>query len=280
MAISSEHVKLLREKTGAGMMDCKKALEETSGDFDKAIEFLRKKGAATAQKRAEKAAKEGVIVARVNEKNNNGLIVEINCETDFVAKSNDFVKFSEAVANTIQEKQPESVDQLIDMQTPTNESIKALLNDLMAKVGEKIEIRRFNILNIENGSISAYTHMGNKIGVLVELSSGENVSQIGRDIAMQVAAMNPQYVSRDQVPNNVIQSELEIYRTQAKNEGKPEQVIERIANGKLEKYFQEVCLTEQIFIKDSGKTIRDILNEANNINLSRFVRYHLGEENK
>ena len=282
MPITSEQVKLLRDKTGAGMMDCKKALGETSGDMDKAIEYLRKKGAATAQKRADKVAKEGIIVTKVSADNKLGIILEINCETDFVARGDDFVNFANLTADVVMKNQPASVEQLLDMSAADNKKISTHLNDMMARIGEKLDVRRFIVLKTNDGLISAYTHLGNKIGVLVELSLNSDIyKQIGRDFAMQVAAMNPQYVSRDQVSIDVIQNELEIYRTQAKNEGKPEQVVEKIANGKLEKFYQEVCLTEQIFIKDSGKTVKDILNEAgNNLTLKKFERFHLGEEKK
>ena len=282
MAITSEQVKLLRDKTGAGMMDCKKALGESAGDMDKAIEYLRKKGAATAQKRADRVAKEGIIVTKVSNDNKLGIILEINCETDFVARGDDFVNFANLTADVVIKNQPKSVEQLLDMGAADNNKISTHLNDLMAKIGEKLDVRRFVVLKTNDGLISAYTHLGNKIGVLVELSlDADTYKQIGRDFAMQVAAMNPQYVSRDQVSIDVIQHELEIYRTQAKNEGKPEQVVEKIANGKLEKFYQEVCLTEQIFIKDSGKTVKDVLSEAgSNLTLKKFERFHLGEEKK
>ena len=282
MAITSEQVKLLRDKTGAGMMDCKKALGESAGDMDKAIEYLRKKGAATAQKRADRVAKEGIIVTKVSNDNKLGIILEINCETDFVARGDDFVNFANLTADVVIKNQPKSVEQLLDMGAADSNKISTHLNDLMAKIGEKLDVRRFVVLKTNDGLISAYTHLGNKIGVLVELSlDTDTYKQIGRDFAMQVAAMNPQYVSRDQVSIDVIQHELEIYRTQAKNEGKPEQVVEKIANGKLEKFYQEVCLTEQIFIKDSGKTVKDVLSEAgSNLTLKKFERFHLGEEKK
>lgn len=280
MAITSEQVKLLRDKTGAGMMDCKKALEESAGDTDKAIDYLRKKGAATAQKRADKVAKEGIIITKVSADNKLGIILEISCETDFVARGNDFVNFSNLAANVIIKNQPATPEQLLQTNADNNKNISAHLNDLMAKIGEKIDVRRFAVMKTNDGHISAYTHLGNKIGVLVELNPDmDKAEQIGRDIAMQVAAMNPQFVSRDQIMIDVIQRELEIYRTQAKNEGKPDQVVEKIANGKLEKFYQEVCLTEQIFIKDSSKTVKDVLSEAgNNLTLKKFERFHLGEE--
>ncbi len=280
MAITSELVKLLRDKTGAGMMDCKKALEETASDLDKAVEYLRKKGAATAQKRADKAAKEGTIVTRVNEKNDFGIVVEINCETDFVARGTDFVNFSDLVTYIIASKKPASLEKLLEVTDDSGKAISQQLNDMMAKIGERIEIRRYKMLQTENGFITSYTHMGNKIGVLIELSSTpSNALQIGRDIAMQIAAMNPLYISRDQVSHDVIQRELEIYRTQARNEGKPDQIIERIANGKLEKYYQDVCLSEQVFIKDPSKTIKDVLTESSSgLTIKSFERFQLGEE--
>ena len=197
MAITSEQVKLLRDKTGAGMMDCKKALGESSGDMDKAIEYLRKKGAATAQKRADRVAKEGIIVTKVSSDNKLGIILEINCETDFVARGDDFVNFANLTADVVIKNQPTSVEQLLDMVSADNKKISAHLNDLMAKIGEKLDVRRFIVLKTSDGLISAYTHLGNKIGVLVELSlDSDTYKQIGRDFAMQVAAMNPQYVSR------------------------------------------------------------------------------------
>lgn len=279
MAITSEQVKLLREKTGAGMMDCKKALEESNGNFEKAIEYLRKKGAATAQKRADRATKEGIIVTEVDNNKKHGIIVEVNCETDFVARSNDFINFANEVANLVASLKPGDMQQLLNLKNEENRTISQYLNDVIAKTGEKIEVKRFNVLNTNSGLIFSYTHIGNKLGVLVELAGDpSSIEIVGRDIAMQIAAMNPQFISRDQVPKDIIDRELEIYKTQAREEGKPEQVLDRIANGKLEKFYQEMCLYEQVFIKDAGKTIRDILNEVGgNISLKSFVRYQLGE---
>lgn len=277
MAVTSEQVKMLREKTGAGMMDCKRALEESGGDFEKAIEYLRKKGAATAQKRADKMAKEGAIVTRVSPDGKRGIVVEINCETDFVARGADFVQFTNLVAEAIENNKPATIDNVLALQTSAGKRVSELLNELLAKVGEKIEIRRFEVFETTNGLIGGYTHMGSKIGVLVELQgtvSNDGVV-LSRDIAMQIAAMNPQYIRREEVTKDVVEREMEIYRTQARNEKKPEQVVDRIAAGKLEKFFQEVCLMEQTFIKDPSKTIKDIL--ANAFTIRRFQRYHLGE---
>jgi len=288
MEITSELIKKLRDKTGAGMMDCKRALEASKGDMEAAIEFLRKKGAAVAQKRADRSAKEGMIVTRVSADGKLGVVVEVNCETDFVGKSDDFTTFAALVAEVVAKHRPATMDALHGHSTSAGKKIIEHLNDLLAKVGEKIDVRRFEIMDAGDGVVSSYTHLGNKIGVLVEfagLSHEDAVKGTGRDIAMQVAAMNPSVIGRDQIDKATIERELEIYRTQAKNEGKKEQVIDRIALGKLEKFYQEVCLLEQTFIKDQGKTIKDVLQEAGKAagtapTVRRFLRFHLGEEQK
>ncbi len=288
MEITSEVIKRLRDKTGAGMMDCKRALEASKGDIEAAIEYLRKKGAAVGQKRADRSAKEGLIVTRVSPDATCGVAVEVNCETDFVGRSDDFVAFAGLVADTVLRDRPATVEALQNLKTPGGKTVGELMNDLLAKVGEKLDIRRFQIVVSPGGTISSYTHLGSKIGVLVEFvglaAAGPNAI-LGRDVAMQIAAMSPSVISREQVSKSTVDRELEIYRTQAKNEGKKEQVIERIASGRLEKFYQEVCLLEQTFIKDPGKTINDILQEAGKISgkavsVSSFVRFHLGEEVK
>jgi len=288
MEITSELIKRLRDKTGAGMMDCKRALESSKGDIDAAIEYLRKKGAAVGQKRADRSAKEGMIVTRVTPDSTRGVALEVNCETDFVGRSDDFVAFAGLVAETALRERPASVQALLGLKTPAGKTVAEQMNDLLAKVGEKLDVRRFQIVDAPGGMVSSYTHLGNKIGVLVEFTGLEATGAdgvVGRDIAMQVAAMNPIVVSRDQLDKTTIDRELEIYRTQAKNEGKKEQVIERIASGRLEKFYQEVCLLDQTFIKDPGKTIKDVLHDAGKasgrqVSIRRFVRFHLGEEEK
>jgi elongation factor Ts len=286
MAITSETVKKLREKTGAGMMDCKRALEATNGDMEKAIEYLRKKGAATAEKRADRVANQGMIVTKVANGGKLGVIVEINSETDFVARSQDFIQFANDVASIIERKVPKSIAELLALQYNDKRTVGDALSDLVGKIGEKIEIKRFDVVTGTNSVIEAYTHMGSKIGVLVELTSGaasDEVKTIARDVAMQTAAMNPNVVSREQIQKNIIDRELDIYRQQAKNEGKPEQVVERIATGRLEKYFQEVVLLEQSFIKDASKSIKEVLQEASTkhndkLAVRQFKRYQLGED--
>jgi elongation factor Ts len=283
MAITSEIVKKLREKTGAGMMDCKRALEATNGDMDKAIEYLRKKGAATAEKRADRLANQGIVVTKIANDGKLGVIVEINSETDFVARSQDFIQFANEVTSVVERKSPSSVDQLLTLPFYDGRKVADALSDLVGKIGEKIAIKRFDIISASGSVVESYTHMGSKIGVLVEIAAtSPGAKPVARDIAMQIAAMNPSVVSREQVGKNVIDRELDIYRQQAKNEGKPDQLVDRIATGRLEKYFQEVVLLEQSFIKDASKTIKDILHEASStlndtIAIRQFKRYQLGE---
>jgi elongation factor Ts len=285
MEITSEIIKKLRDRTGAGMMDCKRALESTGGDMEKAVEFLRKKGAAVGAKRADRAAKEGVIVTRVSPDGGTGVAVEVNCETDFVGRSDDFTRFASVVAEAIATHAPGSPD-LLGGLLAGGKTVAEHQNDVLAKVGEKIEIRRFEILKAASGAVSAYTHLGSKIGVLVELSGPRDAAAlVGRDIAMQIAAMNPAVVSREQVDKGAIEKELDVYREQAKNEGKPDPIVVRIATGRLEKFFQEICLTEQTYIKDGTKTVKDVIQEAGAkagapLSIVRFVRFQLGEEAK
>lgn len=266
-------------------MDCKKALEVSEGDMEKAIEYLRKKGAATAEKRADRAANQGIIVTKITEGGRRGTVLELNCETDFVARSEDFVAFAGVVTNLVASKVPASVDELLAMPYDASKSVNIALTELVGKIGEKLAIRCFEVVNAAAGLVEAYTHMGSKIGVLVELASKTSSPEhqtLARDIAMQVAAMTPIVVSRDEVKKDVIERELDIYRQQAKNEGKPDQVVDRIATGKLEKYYQDVVLLEQSFIKDASKTVKDVVQETSKklddqIIIRRFLRYQLGE---
>lgn len=284
MAITAAQVNELRKKTGAGMMDCKKALTEADGDFEKAIEILRKKGASVAAKRAEKSANEGLVVTKIADNGKTGLIVEVNCETDFVAKSDDFVNFANEVMNVVDSKRPANLDELLG-----DESLKIKMTELLGKVGEKIEISRFAIEKSENGLVVDYVHMGSKLGVLVRFDNAgdalSDLTEIGKDIAMQVAAMNPICVNRDEVPADTINKEIEIYKEISRKEGKPEQILEKIATGKLNKFYQENCLIEQAYIKDNSKSVNDLLKEFNSKHgtsavIALFHRFHLGDEKK
>jgi elongation factor Ts len=285
MVITAAQVNELRQKTGAGMMDCKKALTEAEGDFEKAVEILRKKGAAVASKRAEKSANEGLVLTKISDDKHTGVIVEVNCETDFVAKSVDFINFANEVLQAVFSLKPESVEDLV----AKSPSVKELQTNVMGKVGEKIEISRVAIENAPNGEISDYVHLGSKLGVLIKFDNVDNskdaFSEIGKDIAMQVAAMKPICVYREEVPKDVIEKEMDIYKELARKEGKPEQILEKIANGRLNKFYQENCLVEQAFIKDNTKSVGDLLKEFNSkqgtqIKISLFRRFHLGDEKK
>ena len=284
MAITAAQVNELRQKTGAGMMDCKKALTEANGDFEKASEILRKKGASVAAKRAERSANEGMVLTKVSDDKKSAIIIEVNCETDFVAKSEDFINFAEEALETVDSNRPANVDELLK-----DESLKSKMTDLLGKVGEKIEISRFAIESTDNGIVVDYIHMGSKLGVLVKFdnagSAVDELSTIGKDVAMQIAAMNPICVNRQEVPKTLIEKEIEIYKEIARKEGKPEQILEKIATGKLNKYYQENCLVEQAFIKDNSKSVAELLKDFNskngaNTSISLFHRFHLGDEKK
>ena len=285
MAITAAQVNDLRQRTGAGMMDCKRALEEANGDVQKAIEVLRKKGASVAAKRAEKSANEGLIVTKISDDKKTGTILEINCETDFVAKSEDFVNLADYVINAVHKNKPKNVEELLSK----NSDVQNKLNDVLGKVGEKIEISRFDILEADNGILVDYIHMGSKLGVLIKFDDvkegSDELSVIGKDMAMQVAAMNPISIKREDVPKTVVDKELEIYKELAKKEGKPEQILEKIAMGRLNKFYQENVLLEQAFIKDNSKTVGDLLKDFNSkhdskTRVTKFDRFHLGDEKK
>ncbi|UCB51684.1 MAG: translation elongation factor Ts [Candidatus Zixiibacteriota bacterium] len=286
MAITADQVKKLREKTGAGMMDCKKALEKCDGDMEKAVHHLREQGIAKATQKAARVAKEGLIFSDVRPQERLGVLVELNCETDFVARTDDFRNLAGEMSTWIVENRPGEVTQL-------NESMKDRMNQTIAKLGENIAAKRFALLQRDDksaGIIHSYVHPGDKLGVLVELktqtdnAAGEpEFALLAKDIAMQVAATNPLVIDRDSLSPEIIEKEKDIYRTQAKNEGKPEKIIERIVQGKLEKYFQEVCLLEQAFVKDQDRSVKDRIGETQKkldeeITVGQFVRFRLGDE--
>ncbi len=280
MAISAELVKHLRDKTGAGMADCKKALEEADGDEQRAIEVLRKKGAASAAKRSDRVAKEGMIVASVSEDNKHGILAEVNSETDFVARNESFVRFAQDVADAALKANPNSHEEFLLARLSNGATISEEVGAQTGRLGEKLEARRFEILHERSGFVTSYIHPGAKLGVLVAITGGTDGSALGRDIAMQIAAMNPIALDRSHISTEQIEKELEIYRTQARNEGKKEEIIDRIAKGKLEKYYQDFCLVEQSFIKDAAKTVTDLLKEAGGLKVTGFVRMQLGEMHK
>lgn len=289
MSISAAQVKELRDKTGAGMMDCKKALTEADGDFNKAIEILRKKGASVAAKRAERSANEGVVLTRLSDDKKRGIILEVNCETDFVANSDDFMYFANTVLDAVDENEPENVEALLALEKDGNK-IENLLTEVLGKIGEKIEVSRFAIEKVDDGALVDYVHHGSKLGVLVRAENvkdegKEEIINIIKDVAMQIAAMNPSYIDREQVPSEVIEKEKEIYKEVAQKEGKPEHILDKIAEGKLNKYYEENCLVDQAYIKDNSKSVSDLLDEYNKkysseTKITRFHRFHLSDENK
>ncbi|HEU5360858.1 MAG TPA: translation elongation factor Ts [Candidatus Deferrimicrobiaceae bacterium] len=287
MQITAEMVRELREKTGAGMMDCKKALTESGGDMETAVDVLRKKGLAAAAKKASRIASEGVVAAHVAP--GSAALVEVNCETDFVAKTDDFREFVRTVAAAVNEKGPKDVEEALLLPGQGGVPLGEVVNEKVAKIGEKISFRRFVRFTLPaetKGVVVPYIHAGGKIGVLVELlGAGPDDAEfvaLAKDMAMQVAAANPLYVSRQEVPAATIEREKAIYREQALAAGKPEKILDRIAEGKLEKYYGDFCLLEQDFIKDPDRKVRDLLKamaekRGVDVRVSRFARFQVGE---
>lgn len=276
MAISAKDVKRLRDMTGVGMMDCKKALEEAGGDFDAAVELLRKKGQKVAAKRADREANEGVIVATIADNGRTGAIAEINCETDFVARNNDFQQFAQDLVEIVLAEEPDDLDDLLARSYREDKTVERAVVELTGKIGEKIDVRRFALLKSDGGQIVSYIHPGSRLGVLVEVHGNGQIEDAGTDVAMQVAAMNPIATRKEDVPEELREKEMDIAREAARNEGKPEHIIDRIAEGKLERFFKDHVLIEQPFVKDSSMTVKEMLKEAG-VDIRRFVRYALGE---
>lgn len=285
--ITADVVKTLREKTGAGMMDCKKALAETNGDMEKAIDYLRKKGAAVAAKRSEREAKEGLVVSQLAADGKSGVIVETNCETDFVSRNEVFGAFAENVTKLALSTKSKSAEDVLAQSAPFTGGLKLseYINEIVGKTGEKVDVRRVAYVSIENGVIIDYIHPGSKLGVLVVLETevvNDQVKLLGKDLAMQIAAANPMVVTRDKVDTSKINAELDIYKTMARNEKKPEAVIEKIATGKLEKFYEDNVFIEQKFVKDPTKSIKTVIDEAAKavgkpITVLHFERILLGE---
>lgn len=273
MKITASMVKDLRTKTGAGMMDCKKALVEADGDVEKAVDILREKGLSQAAKKASRVAAEGAVVSAISEDGKTGTIVEVNCETDFVGSNDDFKALAHSIAQQIIAVNPADVDALLasDM---NGKSVKDTVTEAVAKIGENISVRRFVRYESAEGKVYSYIHGGGKIGVLVELKGGDD--ELGKDIAMQVAAANPSYLDRSEVPQAEIEHEKEVFAVEARNEGKPEKIIEKMVLGRINKYYKEVCLVDQEFIKDGDLTIAKLL-KSKNAEVLRFARYQLGE---
>ena len=283
--ISAKVVMELRGRTGAGMMDCKKALAATEGDIEKAIDFLREKGLAAAAKKQSRIAAEGLVGSYVCKACNTGALVEVNCETDFVAKTDKFQNLVNEVAIQIIKKNPADVEALLAQTyyNDENTTINDMITAATAEIGEKISIRRFARYEAANGTVDSYIHMGGKVGVLIEAAGelGENAAEVIHDCALQVAAASPvapEYVRREEVRTEHLEHEKEILVAQARNEGKPEKIIEKMVEGRIKKFYQDVCLLEQAFVKDGDVSVQTMINQkAKGLEIVRFTRYKMGD---
>lgn len=275
MDITAKMVKELREKTGAGMMDCKKALQETDGDIDKAMDFLREKGVAKAAKKADRVAAEGLTHIEID--HNSAVLLEVNCETDFVTKNDQFKQLLSELGKHIVKQKPETVEEALQQKLHgEGENVENYLNSIVATIGEKISLRRFTLLNkTDNDAFGAYLHMGGSIGVL-SLLEGTTDGDVAKDIAMHAAAVSPRYVSRDAVSEEEVSRERELLKTQALNEGKPENIVEKMVEGRLGKFFEEICLLEQNFVKDPDQKVKKYVADKGAA-VKTFVRYEVGE---
>ena len=270
-SITASMVKELRERTGLGMMDCKKALSEASGDMEKAIEDLRKASGIKAAKKASRVATEGVVMVKISGDGNRGVIVEVNSETDFVARDENFLRFAGEALEAAYNENETSVEELL------SKGLEESRQALVQKIGENISVRRIERLSFENanqGIVESYVHNNAKIGVLISLKGGDEA--LARDIAMHVAAVNPLVVRPEDVPEDVLAKESEIYAAQARESGKPDEIVEKMISGRLRKFVAEVSLLEQQFVKDPESTIRDLLAEVG-ADIVQFVRYEVGE---
>lgn len=283
MEITLDLIKELRNKTGAGISDCKKALQESEGNIEKAIEVLRKKGAMMAAKRADKITNEGAVKSKISDDKKTGVIIEVNCETDFVSKGDEFQNFAEGIAKAALNINSDDMEKILSAKTDKNLMVKETIDEIMGKVGERIELKRAKLINVPDGFVSDYIHFGSKLGALVGLKGtlNEEADKLGKSIAMQIVAMNPQAINREGISKEVIDKEKEIYLTVAKNENKPDKIAETIVNNKVERFYQDNCLLEQEYINESGKSIKDLLAEfnkknSNNLEIVSMVRFQLG----
>ena len=279
MAISAQLVKELREKTGAGMMDCQRALQEANGDLDEAVKVLRKKGLSAAAKKAGRAAKDGLVAIALSADRRRAGMVELNCETDFVARTDKYQAFALSLAEQIMESGEGNIEKVkvAKAKADPQHTVAEAIASQIATIGENILLSRVAAL-VAGGDlqVASYLHMGGKIGVLVELSAAAD-EETAKDVAMHIAAAEPRFVSRDEVPPAVIEEEREIARGQAAASGKPAQVIEKIVDGKIGKFFEQVCLVEQPFVKNPEQKVGDLLKARSGVIVRRFVRFKLGE---
>ena len=273
--ISASQVKDLREKTGAGMMDCKKVLTETDGDMEKAIELLRERGIAKAAKKSDRIAAEGLVTAYITEDGKIGAVAEVNAETDFVAKNEEFRTFANEIAKQVAVKNPKDVSELLSQAfiNDTSKTVSEVLTEKIAKIGENMSIRRFERFET-TGLVEQYIHGDGKIGVLVELENGNK--ELAKDICMQIAAARPEFLDRESVPQERVEKEMEILKAQAMNEGKPEAIAEKMVQGRIGKFYSEICLVEQEFVKNPDMKIKDLV-ASKNAKIVKFARFEKGE---
>ncbi len=282
--ITTEMIKQLREMTGAGIKDVKEALVEADGDFDKAIEILRKKGIAKSEKKLSRTAKQGLVGHYLSDDRKFGALVELNCETDFVAATDDFKNLLSEILDMVVKHKPSSVEELLSLKTDSGDTVEEKIKLAIGKIGENIVLRRFAIFETGDGLIEIYVHPGSMLAAMVEVKpDDEAVIPVARDVAMQIAAMAPYSVSEKDFPQDVLEREKKIYREQALEQGKPENIIERIVEGKIKAFLEEKTLLAQPFIKDTGKTVGEYLQEKSRelgkpIEVVRFVRFKVGEE--
>ena len=273
--ITAELVKKLREKTGAGMMDCKKVLTETNGDMEKAIELLRERGIAKAAKKSDRIAAEGLVETYISDDGKVGSVVEVNSETDFVAKNQEFIDFVKNIAKQVATQNPANVEELLGQKyiEDATKTVKEILTDKIATIGENMSIRRFARFESQ-GLVESYIHGAGKIAVLVDLETGSK--DVAKDVCMQIAAARPEYVCKEEVPTEQVSKEMEILKAQAINEGKPEQIAEKMVQGRIGKFYSEICLLDQPFVKESDIKVGKML-ENNNAKVVRFARFEKGE---
>lgn len=289
MNISAGLVKKLREKTGAGMMDCKRALQESDGDIEKAVDHLRKQGIAKAAAKSQRTAREGLIAAKISPDKRSGVILELNCETDFVARTDDFKALTQRLIKRAEALFSDGGQARLE-QMRKDESVSEEINNIIAKLGENINLSRLSALKLApgtEGKVGVYVHPGDRLGVLVVMAGDhgteeEDFSLLLKDMSMQIAAANPSVIEREELPPEALEREREIYSQLAKSEGKPEKIIDRIVSGRMEKYYQDTCLLEQSFIKDQDKTVGELMNETarklgGEIKVQGFLRFRLGE---
>ena len=285
MEITASMVKELRDKTNAGMMDCKKALKETNGDIEKAIVYLREKGLLQAAKKSSRIASEGLTTAIISVDEKKGVVIEVNSETDFVAKNEEFKSFVEETAKAVLNNEPKDLEALKAVVLNNGKTVEEALTDKIAKIGENMSLRRFSQVKVDNGVVVEYIHGGGKISVIVALESEgdkEALKVLGKDLAMQIAAMSPKYISMEDVDAEFIAQEKEILTAQALNEGKPQNIVEKMVEGRLNKELKEICLLEQAFVKDADLTVKKVISDTakklgSDIKVADVIRYEVGE---